>query len=74
MSRGQKVAMSVFIDDNAVPAAMEYLSLYPPELVARIEVYPSCGMIRVYSKRHLERLARIGGRVQGIACIKNRVP
>jgi len=73
-SRGQTIALYLFVDDHAAVGGYEYLSGFPPELIARIETYPACGMVRVYTKRHLERLAKTGGRLLPIACSRQRVP
>lgn len=56
--RGRSVTPRVYIDEVALPAGMELLSVLHPAEVARVEVYSGGAQIRVYTRSFMEWAAR----------------
>lgn len=52
--------LRVFVDDVFLPGGAEWLASFGPEDIYHVEVYPSLGMVRLYTPSFIEMLARSG--------------
>lgn len=50
--------MSVYVDEVPYPSGESALEWFRTDEVARVEVYRGLSMIRIYTPRFLERVAR----------------
>ncbi len=55
--RGQRLGLGVWVDETPLIGGMEALFAYGLEEVHSIVVSLGCWMVRVYTKRFMERLA-----------------
>jgi hypothetical protein len=59
---------SVVIDEVRMQDGAGWLQAYPLEYIYEIEIYTRCRMVRMYTKRFMQELARTNRRLEPIIC------
>ena len=65
-SRGAWRRLRLYLNDFPMLGGLGFLNGYPTHLIHSMEVIPECGMVRVYTRRFIERVARTGSPPRGI--------
>lgn len=65
-SRGAWRRLTLYMNDFRMLGGLGFLNGYPTHLIHSMEVIPACGMVRVYTRRFIERVARTGSPPRGI--------
>lgn len=67
--RGRARPFRLYVDENPMPAGLEWLDTYRVHELERIEFIPQLGQVRLYTKGYIERLAERGRTLEPICIV-----
>lgn len=66
--RNRVVSLEIFVDEFEAVGGLDELRAYDMRDLYRLEFYPRCAQIRVYTRWFIEDVARAGGPLRPIVC------
>lgn len=66
LSRGRGVPLQVWVNESPQMLGIEILGSYDPREIHTLEVIPGCGMIRIYTRDFMERMAEGRGTLSSV--------